>query len=151
MHWKQEVRKLWRQVRQIATKDGGQPVGKPKGTAERIGDSEGKDGLKGERGIYKVRRPGKPTVRDLLSDSDSRTRCSFLRETRVGEYKEGVIQRGKSERPELSFVRSSFLSSFVSSPPPFFSLLCIPKTCPVFTGHWQQGCTITVPRPVTGH
>ena len=85
MHWKQEVRKLWRQVRQIATKDGGQPVGKPEGTAERIGDSEGKDGFKGERGIYKVRRPGKSTVRDLLSDSDSRTRCSFLRETRVGE------------------------------------------------------------------
>ena len=89
--WKQEIRKLWREVEEIAGDQekefGGGTYKGRKGL--RLG-SQGKNG-KG------ARRPGNTSVRCLMANE----RCipaiiSFLNSTKCGQVKEGVIVRDRN-------------------------------------------------------
>ena len=87
--WKREITELWNEVGRISGKRG------------KEGEREDRDG-----GLFKSRkgfglhvrqaraRPSNTTIRELLSNSRySEAVLGFLRKTRVGEVKEGVICR----------------------------------------------------------
>ena len=87
--WKEEIRKLWREVGEATTEQGSwkkRSMYKGKkgfGIGVRIG------------GVQGIRRPGNTSVGMLLADE----RCipavlSFLANTRCGQVKEGIIVRG---------------------------------------------------------
>ena len=81
--WKKEIRELWKAV------------------SEGVGHSERREGhvLKGKKGFgYGVRKgnkgPGNTTIRELLGDERyTEAVVEFLRVTKVGQVKEGMIKR----------------------------------------------------------
>ena len=89
--WRQEITKLWNEVGRISGKRG----------KEKEGEEGEESGVpfKSRKGFgFRVRqaraRPSNTTIRELLSDDRySEAVLDFLRETRVGEVKEGVICR----------------------------------------------------------